>query len=50
MKWEIKKDGVTVCHGESEATYPNNETLKSLAAAGYKIYLDGKLQKVRLRG
>lgn len=47
MAWEIKKDGVTMCHGESEAAYPSKEVIKDMQAAGYKVYIDGKLQKGR---
>lgn len=48
--WEVKKDGITVCSGESMAGCPSYDLIKSMSAAGYKIYIDGKLQKVRQRG
>lgn len=43
-KWEVKREGVTVCHG-SERTMPNLQERKLLRKDGHKIYVDGKLYR-----
>ena len=43
MTAEIRKDGRTVWWTEHESCLPSMEKRKSLKAAGYKIYKDGKL-------
>lgn len=44
-KIEAKKDGVVYCVYEDESTLPDKETIKSMKAAGYKLYQNGKLYK-----
>ena len=40
--WEVKRDGKVIGHG-SKLTMPGKELRKDLRAAGYKIYVEGKL-------
>jgi hypothetical protein len=42
-QWQVIKDGETKCHGTSEKTFPSDNAIATLRAAGYKIYVDGKL-------
>ena len=44
MSWQVKKGGATKAHGSGEIPY-SAETLKQMRAAGYKIYVDGKVWK-----
>lgn len=41
-KWLVKKDGEVKCYGTTEKTFPSDDVISSLVAAGYKIYVDGK--------
>ncbi len=43
-EWQAKRDGEVIAHG-SMATLPDAAQRRSLAAAGYKIYVDGKLYR-----
>lgn len=43
-EWEVKKDGRVVAHGPM-TTIPAPDRIKELTAAGYKVYVDGKLHK-----
>lgn len=45
MAWEVKKDGAVMCKGESEKSCPSKETAKAMYSAGYRLYIDGKMQK-----
>ena len=42
---EIKKDGVTLCVCADESCLYTDDVIKSMMAAGYKFYQDGKLWK-----
>lgn len=46
MTWEIRKDKEVKAHGSGDilAAY-SAETLKQMRAAGYKVYVDGKVKK-----
>lgn len=44
-KYEIRKDGVVYAHWDDPSCTPGKETLKNMKAAGYRLYIDGKLQK-----
>lgn len=44
MNWQIKKDGVIKAHGSGAVPY-SLDTRKQMRAAGYKIYVDGKVYK-----
>lgn len=41
MSWEVKRDGVVVCHG-SAATVPSAEECKRFHSDGYRVYINGK--------
>lgn len=41
-KWLVTKDGETKCYGTSEKTFPRDDLIATLRAAGYKIFVDGK--------
>ena len=47
MAWQVKKDGLVICQGKSDKSCPSKETIKSMYAAGYRVYIDGKMQKGR---
>ena len=47
MAWEVKKDGLVVCQGQSDKTCPSKETANAMYAAGYRLYINGKLQRGR---
>ena len=42
-EYSTKLNGITKSIGKYPECYPNEQTLKSMRAAGYKIYIDGKL-------
>jgi hypothetical protein len=44
-KYEIRKDGVAYCGFNDESCMYDKETLKAMSAAGYKLYIDGKLAR-----
>lgn len=44
-KFEIRKDGKVFARWDDPRLTPNQGTLKSMKAAGYRLYIDGKLQK-----
>ena len=44
-KYEIRKEGKVFSCWEDPSLTPNKETLKNMKAAGYRLYIDGKLQK-----
>lgn len=44
-KIEARKDGVVYCVYADESCLPDKEVIKSMKAAGYKLYQDGKLYK-----
>lgn len=44
---EVRKDGVVYCVYADESMLPDEDTIKSMRAAGYKLYQDGKLYKVQ---
>lgn len=46
--YEIRKDGITYCRWTDPALTPDRETLKSMSAAGYRLYIDGKLSRKRV--
>lgn len=48
--WEIKKDNETKCWGDLLQTLPNDDALADMQECGYKIYVDGKLYKVKKKG
>ena len=44
-KYEIRKDGKVFASWDDPRLTPNQSTLKSMKAAGYRLYIDGKLQR-----
>ena len=45
MKIEARKDGIVYCVYHDENMLPDEETIKIMKAAGYKLYADGRLYK-----
>lgn len=45
MQIEVRKNGVVYCVYADESTLPNEETLRCMKTAGYKLYQNGKLYK-----
>lgn len=43
--YEIRKDGVTYAAWTDPRCTPDTKTLRSMKAAGYRLYLNGKLGK-----
>lgn len=43
--YSIRKDGKTYCSWTDPACTPDPKTLRSMKAAGYRLYADGKLVK-----
>lgn len=41
-KWQVIKDGEVKCHGTTAKTFPCDDLISKLRAAGYKIQVDGK--------
>ena len=44
-QYEIRKDGVTYARWDDPVCTPDRETLRTMKAAGYRLYVDGKLQR-----
>ena len=44
-KIEARKDGIVYCVYADESCLPDKEVIKSMKAAGYKLYQGGKLYK-----
>ncbi len=44
-KFELRKDGKVFAHWEDPSFTPDRETLRAMKAAGYRLYIDGKLQR-----
>ena len=44
-KYEIRKEGRVYAHWDDPALTPDKDTLKTMKTAGYRLYIDGKLQK-----
>ena len=44
-KYEIRKDGRVYSQWEDPAYTPDKDTLKAMKQAGYRLYINGKLQK-----
>lgn len=44
-KYEIRKEGKVYAHWDDPAYTPDKETLKNMKAAGYRLYVDGRLQR-----
>lgn len=42
--WEVRKDGQAYAGGPME-TMPSAEQRRSMRAAGYQIYVDGRIQR-----
>ncbi len=42
--WEIRKDGKAYAGGPI-STVPQGNQLRSIEAAGYRLYIDGQLQR-----
>lgn len=42
MTYELRKDGRTYFHTDHASCLPDSATLKSMAKAGYKLFVDGK--------
>jgi hypothetical protein len=42
MKWEVKRDGVVIAHGESERSQPSQEEVRRFRSDGYRVYVGGK--------
>lgn len=45
FKFEIRKDGKVYARWDLPALTPPPETLRTMKAAGYRLYIDGKLQR-----
>ena len=43
-RWQVRKDGKPMAGG-SIATMPDDDTVRQMAACGYKTYIDGKLYR-----
>lgn len=43
--YEIRKDGRTYFHTDHASCLPDSTTLKSMAKAGYKLFVDGKQKR-----
>ena len=43
--YEIRKDGKTYCSWTDPRCSYTKEQLKTMKAAGYRLYVDGKLQR-----
>ena len=43
--YEIRKDGVTYMSWRDPLCGYSKETLRSMKSAGYRLYIDGKLQR-----
>jgi hypothetical protein len=41
-KYEFRKDGRTYLHTDDAACLPDSQTIKSMAKAGYKLFVEGK--------
>ena len=44
MEWEVKRDGRVIAHGPM-STMLSEDKIRDLIAAGYKVYVDGKIYK-----
>ena len=44
-RFQIRKDGRPYAGWDDPALTPGKETLKSMKAAGYRLYIDGKPQR-----
>ena len=44
-KYEIRKDGKTFARWELPELTPPPEILRSMKAAGYRLYINGRLQR-----
>ena len=44
-KYEIRKDGITYMSWTDPSCAPDPKTLKSMKAAGFRLYANGKLSK-----
>ena len=44
-KFEIRKGGKVFARWDLEALTPPPEILRSMKAAGYRLYIDGRLQR-----
>ena len=42
---EAKKDGIVYCVYADVSALPDKDTMKSMKAAGYKFYQNGKIYK-----
>lgn len=41
-KYELRKDGRTYLHTDDATCLPDSQTIKSMAKAGYKLFVEGK--------
>lgn len=46
---EVKKDGIIYCVYMDESCLPDKDTIKSMKAAGYKLYQEGRLYKPEIK-
>ncbi len=44
-QYEIRKEGRVYAHWDYPGYTPDKETLKGMKAAGYRLYIGGKLQR-----
>ena len=44
-KYEIRRDGITYAQWDCPSCSPDKDTLKAMKQAGYRLYIDGKLQR-----
>ena len=44
-KYEIRRDGKVFAQWDDPALTPDRETLRRMKESGYRLYVDGKLQR-----
>lgn len=44
-KYEVRKDGRVYAGWGDPSCSPSRDTLKAMKSAGYRLYIDGKLQR-----
>ena len=48
-RWTVKKDNKPIASGSMATMYPD-DIVSKLIAAGYKVYIDGKLYRPTKKG
>ncbi len=44
-RYEVRKDGKVFACWDDPSLSPDKDTLKSMRDAGYRLYVDGKMQR-----